>query len=865
MPKPSSYPDISRKYLNAEAGWTEFDKGSVMSYTLHLIANAHLDPVWLWDRREGLNQGLATCRTVLDLLDEDTDLTFIRGEAALYEHIERFAPETFARITKYVAVGRWEIVGGTYVQPDTNLPATETLARQFLRGQRYFESRFGKSPRIAWAADSFGHSAGLPELLAAAGVEGYAFSRPAAPQMELTSPAFWWQGAGGSRVLAYRLPVGWYGCERDEIPRRLDASLAAASEGNLQNIGVFYGLGDHGGGPSRRHLADIRAWAAQHPEVQVIHSGLHRLFDCLREEADRGGDGFLPTHEGELNFCLRGCYVSAARVKLPYRKLEAELMRAERTDAIISAALARRPADLSKPWDAVLFNSFHDILPGTSIERALDEQIAQIGGARYEAQTAEFEALTRLAAQADTQVEAPIEDRPAAIPFLIWNPHPYEYQGSVELETCLDDRPLFEYEGRTAEVPLQVTGGLSRIALPFQRIAAESDFLASLPWRTRVLVPVVLPPLGWSVMTLGYQEAARSAPAPVEQSVTASTPGVIANGLYSISAQMGETGVHISYRGRSLLERNGLSAITVEDPWGCWGGLNEEPGSLDISTLREVWKIDAVRILEEGPERASLWVRLLAGNSRLDLTFSLCRDRNAIDVAARVFWNERAARLKLVLPALGTAEFEVPGGSVQRGCVGEVPGGRWVQVRGESKTVGFASDALYGFDCRDGALNVSVVRSGRYASDRALSAPGEPWRPSLDEGELRFRFLLTGSDAPLNRLACELEQPPVVLQVPAGPGRLPREGSLAELLPDALQILALKPAEDEKGWVLRVQETAGVEAVGKLVWMEQPLSLGRIGPREIASWKITTENGSVRATRTTIGEDKKAEIADETQ
>ena len=123
-----------------------------MPTTLHLIANAHLDPVWLWDRHEGLNQGIATCRTMLDLLDEDPDFTFIRGEAAIYEHLERFDPKTFARIAAYVDSGRWEIVGGNYIQPDTNLPATETLARHFLRGQGYFQSRFGKTPRIAWAA-----------------------------------------------------------------------------------------------------------------------------------------------------------------------------------------------------------------------------------------------------------------------------------------------------------------------------------------------------------------------------------------------------------------------------------------------------------------------------------------------------------------------------------------------------------------------------------------------------------------------------------------------------------------------------------------------------------------------------------------
>ncbi len=161
--------------------------------TIHLIANAHLDPVWLWDWREGFTEGITTCSAILDLMDEDPELTFIRGEAAVYEHIERLAPETFARIKAMVAAGRWDIVGGSYIQPDTNLPSTRTLLKQFERGRAYFASRFGQTPTIAWAADSFGHSAGLPDILAQSGMTGFAFTRPYRGDLPLPGPAFWWE------------------------------------------------------------------------------------------------------------------------------------------------------------------------------------------------------------------------------------------------------------------------------------------------------------------------------------------------------------------------------------------------------------------------------------------------------------------------------------------------------------------------------------------------------------------------------------------------------------------------------------------------------------------------------------------------
>src|SRR6266545_6354975 len=146
---------------------------------IHLIPNAHLDPVWMWDWREGFTEMVSTTRTVLDLLDEYPDLTFVRGEAFLYRHIEEHDPQAFARIRRYVESGRWEVVGGTMLQLDMNMPATETLVRHLLYAQRYFQQRFGLQARAGWSADCFGHSAALPDILAAAGLEYYAYTRPA--------------------------------------------------------------------------------------------------------------------------------------------------------------------------------------------------------------------------------------------------------------------------------------------------------------------------------------------------------------------------------------------------------------------------------------------------------------------------------------------------------------------------------------------------------------------------------------------------------------------------------------------------------------------------------------------------------------
>ena len=817
-------------------------------YVFHVLPNAHLDPVWLWDWREGLNEAIVTTRTILDLMDDYPELTFMRGEAALYQHIERTDPSTFARLARQVAAGRWDVVGGTMIQPDTNLPATETFARHLLLGQRYFMQKFGKRVRVAWAADSFGHSAGLPEILAASGIEGFSFSRPDNRLLPLAKTAFWWEAASGARVLAYRIPAGWYGSERDETARRFDLMLDQAAKSDLSNVGVYLGLGNHGGGPTRRHVEDVRKWAEAHPEVKVIFSGLHRLIDALRKEAEGKGAGFLPVHRGEMNFCLRGCYVSMARFKYAFRRAEASLGRAETVDAAIGAKVQRPCARLNEAWETLLFNSFHDILPGSSIERAYTEQLDWLGGAVHAGRRAEFDALNALAARVDTRVAPPPPDHPSAVSLLVFNPHPHAYRGPLELEASLDYRPIFPYKDRPRDLPVEVRGA-DRQPIAHQLVATEHSSFGNLPWRKRVVVSAILPPMGWSLYQMGWVEGARTplSPAPVT-----ARSGSIGNGCYRVSASPGGTGIQLFRKGKSVLGLAGLHCVTVADPWGSWGNMQEEPAAMNLSEVLHKWKVTAVETLERGPERAMLWVRLEGGASRLDLSFSLYSRRDAVDVQARLFWNERSARLKMVLPAGEQAEFEVPGGTVRRGPSGEVPGGRWLRVRGKRGTFGFASDALYGFDGTDGALRVSLVRATRYANDVKTEATAEAWRPATDQGEHLFRFVISPGGSELQRLADELERPPLYVLTAPHKGELPRAGSLMALEPATVRLLALKPAEDGRGLVLRVQETAGKTAAAVMRWQGKRIKLGSLAAREIASWRVRRAGGGWRVERSDI-------------
>jgi alpha-mannosidase len=797
-------------------------------FVMHIICNAHLDPVWLWDWREGFTEAITTTRTILDLMDEYPELTFVRGEAFLYRHIEQNDPATFQRIQKRVEDGRWEIVGGTMLQSDMNLPATETLLRHLVYAQRYFLERFGRKARSGWSADCFGHSAALPDLLAASGIEYYAYTRP------FNVPAyntFWWEGPAGARLLVHHPTIGFYGSERDETPSRLDGLLKQAGEGSIQNIACFMGLGDHGGYPTRRMMADILTWSKEHPEDQVVYSSMQRFFEALREEVGTGEDSRIPVFKGEINFAPRGIYAAAARFKYTFRKAEAAVRRAERIAAGIAGATHTPSFDLHEAWEGVLFNTFHDILPGSSIERAYDEQLDWLGATLHTTRLAEQQAFNTLAARVDTRVRAPGADMPSGVPFLAFNPHPWPFQGYLELEACLDYRPIWKYRGRVADLPVAVyaPGGE---ALPVQKIESEHLYAQDLALRTRVLVPVTLPAFGWNVMEFAYDEGAPHIPIQAPASVKENE---ISNSSWTIKANEGEAGIRILQNGQSILDEPGLSAVTVEDRWGTWGDFNESQESTSLTQVRCPWKVTRVAVGEPGPLRATLHVRLEGGRSRLDLLCSLSAGRDVVDISARAWWDERCAQLKLVLPGcFHTAVYDVMGGSVRRGPVGEVPGGRWVHLQGAAGDVGFASNALYGFNLTpQGDLHACVARATRYAADAPAQVDDFYWRPVLDCGELRFRFLLTADIENLPALAEELEQPPLAMPVTPSGGDWPRQESLLAIEPKSVHLLAIKPAEVGQDWILHLQSAAPAAITPLLTWLGQNLPIAPLLPLKV--------------------------------
>jgi len=250
--------------------------------TLHMIGNAHLDVVWLWPWQEGFGEVKATFRAALDLMNDCDDFLFTASSAALYEWIEHNDPAMFDEIKSRVAEGRWEIAGGWWVQPDCNLPSGESFVRQGLYGQRYFKEKLGVTATVGYNVDSFGHHAMLPQILRKCGLSRYVFMRPQRHEMGLPGPLFWWESDDGSCVLAARIPYEYctWGQELRQHVRKCAVELKAPFDELL----CFYGVGNHGGGPTRENLHSIRAMDADPALARLWRAPFNSMKECSIEE-----------------------------------------------------------------------------------------------------------------------------------------------------------------------------------------------------------------------------------------------------------------------------------------------------------------------------------------------------------------------------------------------------------------------------------------------------------------------------------------------------------------------------------------------------------------------------------------------------
>ncbi|TFG69843.1 MAG: alpha-mannosidase, partial [Anaerolineales bacterium] len=402
---------------------------ALKSKTLHMIGNAHIDPVWLWRWHEGMQEIKATFRSALDRLQEYEDFVFIASSSAFYAWIEENEPAMFAEIQARVAEGRWELVGGWWVEPDCNIPGGEAFVRQGLYGQRFFLSRFGKRARVGYNPDSFGHNNSLPQILKRSGLDYYIFMRPGPHENDTLSQVFWWEADDGSRVLTYRIPYSYatWGDQLESHIRHCSDDMASG----IDHAMCYYGVGNHGGGPTRQNIDRIHALNKSADLPKLAMSTTETFFDSITHNA-----ATFPVVHHELQHHARGCYAAHSGVKRWNRQGENALLAAEKWAALAHwiTGLQYPKDDLEKSWKILLFNQFHDILAGTSIETAYDDAQHTYGSVIATADRVRNAALQKLSWHIATP---PIEE---GIPLIVFNPHAWSSTVPAEIELGWFDR-----------------------------------------------------------------------------------------------------------------------------------------------------------------------------------------------------------------------------------------------------------------------------------------------------------------------------------------------------------------------------------------------------------------------------------------
>lgn len=717
-----------------------------MPIVVHMIGNAHIDPVWLWPWQAGVDETLATFRSAADRCDEYPTFVFTRGESWLYRQVERLDQALFARVRQLVGQGQWHITGGQYIQPDANLPTRMGWERQFLHGQRYFQDRFGVRPVVAYNVDTFGHPATLPDILAAQAYIGYVFHRPGAHQIPLPAQTFRWRGSGGGEVIGFRITPA-YVTRSDDLYGQIMLAVEA-TEARLGHTMCFYGVGNHGGGPTKANIEYILAHQHAFPDIELRFSTPQAFFDAVAPLR-----GWLPVVTAELQHTFPGCYSVMHEIKQRQRRGEHLLDQTERVVAQVTTDEAARRdyhARLDSAWDDLLLTAFHDILAGTAIPSAWEsvralQGRAHIGGEEIMLEATRRWARTTLPAAAHQQI-------------VLVNPDDAPWDGLIQAEPFLD----FDAWGRRWLSDLQDR------PIPFQQVQPEAAQLIS-----RIIFPVRLDAHSHAQVLVRDDAPPHTAP-PVATDLTVSA-GSLANGHMRVDLDAGGVRALVA-AGADILGPGGIGVHLREDHTDTWTFQTDRFREPITATFQPgAWTVE-----ETGPLRARVRAEGWLGRSWICWTLTLHRDDPRLRIDLDIAFNERFALLQMPihLAAVDRWTDGLAGGQVEREpSPVEWPLQGWSRVIVGGRAVALITADAYSLSLDDRCWQWTLLRAPRMAwgGGNPDIYGGRDWH--TDQGSHSFHFVMqVGAgleDESLHTATRQQAQAPIVFDRYEGLNRPP--------------------------------------------------------------------------------------------
>lgn len=782
--------------------------------TIHLICNAHIDPIWQWDWPEGASATLSTFYSAVKLCRE-FDYVFCHNEVTVYKYVEEYAPELFAEIQELVKAGKWHIMGGWYLQPDCNMPSGESFVRQIREGQRYFQEKFGIVPTTAINFDPFGHTVGLVQIIKKCGQDSYIFMRPYARELNLPGEQFIWRGLDGSEIKGAR-SIGGYNTPLGESA----AAIRERAESQNFSVGmVLWGVGNHGGGPSRKDLADIQRELLPDTQIQYLHSTPEKFFSAIAPEV---------VFDESLHISMPGCYTSMYRVKEKHARLEAELYMAEKIASVAYArgALKDYPENALQTATQDLLNAeFHDILPGSSIQCAEDAGLKLLDHGLLEAERVKIKSFFAL-----SSAQAPASD--GEYPIVVFNPHPYALCDNVECEFMLSDQN-WQDDILSRITVLDENGN----PVPYQVIKEESNL--NLDWRKRIIFEARLKPMALTRYSV-YVEFV-----PTEK-VAKAPVFVFDNGRKYVSINP-DTGLLESYKinGVEYIGK-GFGLCSFEDnadPWGMGNhqllrmGTGEKSFSLSKVPDGPFKGMQSVQVIEDGDIYLGIEAYFGSDNTRARILYKIYKNNDDIDIDVTLYMGDidKIVKLKLPLAAEGTLIGQTAFGTDTLFTdARENVAHRFVAVDQGDRCVALLNKGVYGSHYEQGSIYMSLVRGVTYCAhpigDRQL-LPQDRFTKKIDQGENNYSFRLTVTNRnQLERKTAEFVEKPYALNIfPIPSTAADFAGFDLRLGGDIIAMPALKKAQGRDALILRLQNNTpnAVDSYVQLNGQYLPLHFGK--------------------------------------